>query len=1669
MLRRLHPRMRPSSTATSSHLQLVPATSAQQLHNLHLDLRRARHVVAAPLRHGVGVARRSPADANPIAPSGRRAARMHLADWAGLRVVYLILLSLPSLPIPLLVAIMPSKTLVVISKTKRDPEATQKVRDAAHVRWLSALKRWASDGRAKIMASHPSRRALGARDNHPSPSHHHDQHHLDDDAVVPGSRLDGLTRESAFVLGSSDDDDEGKEQQSTPAQGRANQRAQPPPDTAAAHFPLPAYTPSLPRSLGRANQRAQPPPPQGTAAASFPLPAQGHSYTPSVPRSLGRANQRAHIPSGQAPGSASLPAQGRAPGSASLPAQGRATGLPPLPSGRASGATSLPTGQAPRQASLPSGRADGPASLLAKGRAAGQASLPARRRATGAASLSSDEASGLATLPTAGFAGLFVPTPFDDGRTEIKGSDGKDALSFTAAASTASTSAQLGGAHARKRRAQRSAASLAVVDEDFAAELDDAEDDGEDDFVPPTSGSKRKRGPAAPKPAAGADDASLPADSPSNQAHAGSAVASSSKAQLESGEAKSKAKGKSTSKAEDLPDEERTARRERHRAITEASGRANTRLQAIPLNTGFSSLAEHKGRPLEVLPRWVRPVPDCVPYGDAVDLRSQPGPLPAGISPPTGPPAREFATLIWRALEYDDRHNSYTPEEIRTHIAKAACPTIGEGSVAGTPEHSSDEYDGEGDADGDDGASPRRRMTHTIVLPLRTSIEFDGRTESHDTVTIVVEKTGRPWFVVKLANAGRTDEVRLGFGHRPSNAPGPLPRLRSFPRAVKVEWHASVSAQKRAELASDVETELDIWRGLLGSFNAAADEEELDLLINYLLDIKASYTNAVSRCPASVYRGGRELTLKETEADMRVWARPSAEQRGVTKSIRTVNRSECIPDVEKLKCLYNHLAAIPSWWMRMCSHGLLLMAKLILEEQYWLVGHCRDGDIDSCLASISERIGDGDIGAWDVLRFLHIGKKTSGQVLPLLTTETRSKGCPLPGLLSGCYRGSHLPARTATNPNLAFATHEDGRKAPIGSTRTTSSQGRSRGSLTGIWDYKQPGVPGSADRVDLLTAALPDKGFRMTALPDDQNRWMAEVMQHGFDHPTPPPARSIAERRALEQELGLAVDFFGDFDELIASRLPSFFDFRSLVNPVVSLAHRVDCALKAGMPSVDRIASRKTQSGKVVKTSHDPRDGNLQWLSGWANIAKSSDCSHHDDGDRKSKSGDTPHPKVSKGNGKGNGKADEELAIADGGTTEQLLAALRRNKATKEFECPVVAPQTALANLLLTLQASLLARAEVAQDGMRLLQNLLDDLTRWCKYSWRCEDLGAIRPPPPGPLTGDDWEADQETSEVDQDDAEADEELAVADGGTPDQVLAALRRGRGRDVKYPVVAPQTALANLLSLQASLPTDGCPKMACGSSTLASSLNLGPLRPPPAELLKGDEWEADSESEHFKQSLAIGLTPCILYAALAVMSARGQLDKCHLTGLPLKDANVPISIVAHRVHGLPFSSGLRCRPVSRLVEELPGQEQGGKLDEGQLRWRSVPQQHPWDEHVDLFFPTLVTATVRTQLQEVYNDPANLVKDGEELCALKPPPPWHPNEDNREADDASEEFAETRAPLSPLHLPFPSPPPNTTPWLRVVVAPSLRYYYKRTSYISHPTSTIDEENHEKRSDPP
>lgn len=308
------------------------------------------------------------------------------------------------------------------------------------------------------------------------------------------------------------------------------------------------------------------------------------------------------------------------------------------------------------------------------------------------------------------------------------------------------------------------------------------------------------------------------------------------------------------------------------------------------------------------------------------------------------------------------------------------------------------------------------------------------------------------------------------------------------------------------------------------------------------------------------------------------------------------------------------------------------------------------------------------------------------------------------------------------------------------------------------------------------------------------------------------------------------------------------------------------------------------------------------------------------------------------------------------------------------------------------------------------LQNLLDDLTRWCKYSWRCEDLGAIRPPPPGPLTGDDWEADEETSEVDQDDAEADEELAVADGGTPDQVLAALRRRRGRDVKYPVVAAQTALANLLLLQASLPTDGCPTVACGLSTLGlfpksfqwaelqaemthwcvysvRCEDLGPLRPPPAGPLKGDEWEADSESEHFKQRLAIGLTSSSLYASLAVMSGRGQLDKCHLTSLPLKDANVPISIVAHRVHCLPFSSGfnVNCpshldqyRDSSRnfLVESKASNWRRGSYD-GTVLLNNIHGTLPWVmKHLELSFSSSVAAAIHTQLQEVYDDPAKLV---------------------------------------------------------------------------------------------
>lgn len=55
----------------------------------------------------------------------------------------------------------------------------------------------------------------------------------------------------------------------------------------------------------------------------------------------------------------------------------------------------------------------------------------------------------------------------------------------------------------------------------------------------------------------------------------------------------------------------------------------------------------------------------------------------------------------------------------------------------------------------------------------------------------------------------------------------------------------------------------------------------------------------------------------------------------------------------------------------------------------------------------------------------------------------------------------------------------------------------------------------------------------------------------------------------------------------------------------------------------------------------------------------------------------------------------------------------------------------------------------------------------------------------------------------------------------------------------------------------------------------------------------------------------MSPANLYGALLMMHCNGELEKCHMSSLSLRDWRVALTVIAHRMHGLDLSSGFITR--------------------------------------------------------------------------------------------------------------------------------------------------------------
>lgn len=82
---------------------------------------------------------------------------------------------------------------------------------------------------------------------------------------------------------------------------------------------------------------------------------------------------------------------------------------------------------------------------------------------------------------------------------------------------------------------------------------------------------------------------------------------------------------------------------------------------------------------------------------------------------------------------------------------------------------------------------------------------------------------------------------------------------------------------------------------------------------------------------------------------------------------------------------------------------------------------------------------------------------------------------------------------------------------------------------------------------------------------------------------------------------------------------------------------------------------------------------------------------------------------------------------------------------------------------------------------------------------------------------------------------------------------------------------------------------------------------PTRPAPCGDLKGDSSKLDKASIHLRESLAVGLTPANLYAGLLMLWCGDELEAFNVVGASLRDPQIPVTIIARRIHDLSFLSG------------------------------------------------------------------------------------------------------------------------------------------------------------------
>lgn len=149
-----------------------------------------------------------------------------------------------------------------------------------------------------------------------------------------------------------------------------------------------------------------------------------------------------------------------------------------------------------------------------------------------------------------------------------------------------------------------------------------------------------------------------------------------------------------------------------------------------------------------------------------------------------------------------------------------------------------------------------------------------------------------------------------------------------------------------------------------------------------------------------------------------------------------------------------------------------------------------------------------------------------------------------------------------------------------------------------------------------------------------------------------------------------------------------------------------------------------------------------------------------------------------------------------------------------------------------------------------------------------------------------------------------------------------------------------------------------------------------------------WTMSCSDYHFSRSLHIGLTPGNLYCALVMDMLQGRLRTCHMTGLSLRSPEVPITLIAHRIHGISFSSGFttavptHCKQYSHSARNFIVESRAANWVrrgwDGAVLLNNLVNCIPLVmDSIDGHFEQTIAPQLRAQLLELSADPSLMVR--------------------------------------------------------------------------------------------